>query len=455
VAVSSARRDEQLYLQAHFDPLTGAPNRLLFKDRLQLEIARSQREGQIFALLFIDLDHFKGVNDSFGHSMGDLVLREAAARISRCVRASDTVSRLGGDEFTVMLTNLHHPQEAWLISEAIIASLSKEFQIGKQQCFLSASIGIASYPADGAGPEELLKSADTAMYRAKAGGRAQVVFFEERMNEEAVARLTLDNDLRVAIERNELVMHYQPQVDLASGDIVAAEALVRWKHPTRGLISPLRFIPLAEESGYIERLGQWAMEQSCAQMARWRESGLDIEHVAVNVSPRQFRKRDLVVFIQRCIAQEGLPAKCLEIEITEGLLLDRGEAVEGMLRELAAAGHGIALDDFGTGFSSMSYLKRFPVSTIKIDRVFVEGLGAEGDSEAIIAAIIAMSHALGKKVIAEGVETDAQAAVLRRLGCDRIQGFVVSAALAAEDFTGFFHARRAAPQAAREKAFQL
>ena len=444
VAVSSARRDEQLYVQAHFDPLTGAPNRLLFQDRLNLEIARSLREGQVFALLFIDLDHFKGVNDSFGHSMGDMVLREAAARITKCVRASDTVSRLGGDEFTVMLTNLHGPQEAWLIGEAIIASLSKEFQVGEQQCFLSASIGIASYPADGSTAEALLKSADTAMYRAKAGGRAQVVFFEERMNAEAVARLTLDNDLRMAIERNELVMHYQPQVDLATGAVRGAEALVRWRHPTRGLISPVRFIPLAEESGFIERLGQWAMQQACTEMKRWRELGLPVEHVAVNVSPRQFRKRDLVEFVGRCIAELGLPAQCLEIEITEGLLLDRGEAVEGLLRELAQAGHGVALDDFGTGFSSMSYLKRFPVTTIKIDRAFVEGLGTDDDSEAIVAAIVAMSHALGKKVIAEGVETEAQMAVLRRLGCDRIQGFVICAALSGEDFSDFVEARSAA-----------
>lgn len=437
VAVSSARRDEQLYLQAHFDPLTGAPNRLLFRDRLGLEIARSRREGQVFAILFIDLDHFKGVNDTFGHSMGDLVLREAAARIGSCVRASDTVSRLGGDEFTVMLTNLSHAQEAWLIAESVIDALSQEFSIGGRQCFLSASIGISSYPTDGATAEELLKCADTAMYRAKAGGRAQAVFFEERMNAEAVARLTLDTDLRAAIERGELVMHYQPQVDLATGMVCAAEALVRWRHPTRGLIPPARFIRLAEESGFIERLGKWALETSCAQMAAWRAAGLSLEHVAVNVSPRQFRKRDFVEIVGRSVVDAGLPASCLEIEITEGLLLESGASVEAMLQALARAGHGIALDDFGTGFSSMSYLKRFPVTTIKIDRAFVEGLGLEDDSEAIVAAIIAMSHALGKKVIAEGVETLEQAAVLRRLGCDRIQGFVICAALAAEDFASF------------------
>ena len=434
VAVSSAWRDERLYVQAHFDALTGMPNRLLFKDRLGREIIRSEREKLQFALLFVDLDHFKNVNDSFGHSMGDDVLREAARRISRCVREADTVARLGGDEFTVLLTSIHHPQEALLLAETIVAALSREFAIGGQQCFLSASVGIASYPADAASTEELLKSADTAMYRAKAAGRAQVVFFEERMNAEAVARLTLDRDLRQAIERGEMVLHYQPQVDLETGAICGAEALVRWNHPVHGLISPARFIPLAEESGFIENVGQWTLKEACAQMRDWRRAGLPIGRVSVNVSPRQFRKRATLDFIAQCVAESQLPSSCLELEITEGLLMDHGEAVEGILRELAAAGHEIALDDFGTGFSSMSYLKRFPVNTIKIDRVFIDGLDRSHDSEAIVAAIIAMSHALGKTVTAEGVETAEQVAVLRRLGCDRIQGFLVARGLPAAQF---------------------
>jgi diguanylate cyclase (GGDEF)-like protein len=362
VAMSSAWRDEQLYLQAHFDPLTGLPNRLLFKDRLDREVVRSEREGLHFALLFVDLDHFKNVNDSFGHSLGDHVLREAARRIVRCVRESDTVARLGGDEFTVMLTNIANPQEAFRIAEQIVASLSREFGIGDQQCFLSASVGISSYPADGNSAEELLKSADTAMYRAKAAGRSQAVFFEETMNAETVARLKLDRDLRVAIERGELVLHYQPQMDLDTGAITGAEALVRWNHPTHGLISPARFIPLAEESGFIEQVGQWTLEEACRQMQAWRLSGLHIDTVSVNVSPRQFRKRTLPEFIKRCVAERNLTPSCLELEITEGLLLDHGDNVEDILRELSDAGHGIALDDFGTGFSSMSYLKRFPVT---------------------------------------------------------------------------------------------
>ena len=433
VAVSSAQRDEQLYMQAHFDPLTGLANRLLIKDRIDREIARGERGGTGFAVLVIDLDHFKTVNDSFGHTMGDSVLREAGRRISGCIRNTDSAARLGGDEFAVMLTGLANPQEGWLIAETIVAALSREFALGDQHCFLSASAGIASFPGDGATSEELLKSADTAMYRAKASGRAQAVFFEARMNQETLARVTLDRDVRLAVERGELVMHYQPQIDLATGAIRGAEALVRWHHATEGLISPLRFIPLAEESGFIEQLGQWTLRETCTQIRRWRDEGIVIDHVAVNVSPRQFRRR-LVDHVRSCVADSGIAPSALEIEITEGLLLDAAEAVETMLRELASMGHAIALDDFGTGFSSMAYLKRYPVSTIKIDRVFVEGLGRGPDSEAIVAAIIAMSHALGKKVVAEGVETAEQLAILRKLRCDEVQGFLFSPAVPASRF---------------------
>jgi diguanylate cyclase (GGDEF)-like protein len=441
VAVSSAWRDEQLYVQAHFDGLTGSPNRLLFKDRLDLEIARSRREGLHFALLFVDLDHFKTVNDSYGHSQGDLVLREAATRIARCVRGSDTVGRQGGDEFTVLLTNLHHPQEAWLIAESIVGTLSRPFLVGEEHCFLSASVGIASFPQDGESAEVLLKCADTAMYRAKAAGRGQTVFFEERMNAEAMARLSLDRDLRLAIERGEMSLHYQPQVDLRSGAVSGAEALIRWTHPEKGPISPARFIPLAEESGYIDQIGSWTLREACAQMRRWRDGGLPLRRVSVNVSPRQFRKSRLVEAVRSSAESTGLPAECLEIEITEGMLLDRGEAVQSMLQQLAEAGHAIALDDFGTGFSSMSYLQRLPVEAIKIDRVFVEGLGRSRDSDAIVAAIIALSHAMGKRVIAEGAETAEQVARLRELGCNDVQGFHFARPLPAPEFEAWVRGR--------------
>ena len=441
VAVSSAWRDEQLYLQAHYDTLTGLPNRLLFKDRLGQEMVRCQREQGRFAVLFIDLDRFKSVNDTFGHSSGDKVLQEAARRITECVRGSDTVSRLGGDEFTVLLTHIQRPQDAGRVAEQMVQVLSHKFDLGDQHSFLGASVGIATFPEDGASAEELLKNADTAMYRAKSGGRSQAVYFEEGMNTEAVARLMLDRDLRLAIERGELVLHYQPQLDLRTGAIRSAEALLRWQHPGRGLIAPNRFIPLAEESGFIEQIGQWVICEACSQMKAWQTDGLPLGQVAVNVSPRQFRKSGLVGFIRDCVAQTGVSPTCLEIEITEGLLVDHATVVEGMLGELAAMGIGIALDDFGTGFSSMAYLKRFPVDTIKIDRTFIEGLGRSADSEVIVTAVIAMSHALGKIVIAEGVETGEQLALLRKLGCDEIQGYYLSPALPAAQFAAFVRSR--------------
>ncbi len=443
VAVSSAWRDEKLYQQAHYDPLTRLPNRMLFQDRLEREVARGQREKNRFALLFIDLDHFKNVNDSFGHTLGDEVLREAGRRIQHCVRETDTVGRLGGDEFTVLATRLNHPQEAWQIAETIVSALSQEFRLGDQHCFLSASVGIASYPDDATSAEGLLTSADTAMYRAKAGGRAQAVFFEEKMNREAVARMTLDRDLRTAIDRNELTLHYQPQIDLRSGAIRSAEALIRWQHPVHGLVSPLRFIPLAEESGFIEHIGRWTLRQACKQMSEWRAQGVTLESVAVNVSPRQFRRRTLVDYIRTVVEEAGLPPSCIEIEITEGILMEREGPVEEMLRELASSGYRIALDDFGTGFSSMSYLKRLPVNTIKIDRAFVDGMQEAADSEAIVTAMVAMSHALGKTVIAEGVETAGQEAILRRLGCDEAQGFLYSPPLEAVAFAALVRAWQA------------
>jgi diguanylate cyclase (GGDEF)-like protein len=443
VAVSSAWRDEQIYQRTHFDPLTGAPNRLLFTDRVGVEITRGSREGTPFGVLVVNLDRFKGVNESFGHAVGDIVLREAHARVLGCIRAEDTLARLGSDEFAVLLANLVHPQEAFVLSQAILTQMAREFRAGEHHLFLGASIGIASFPADGASAGDLLKSADTAMHRAKEGGRSQAVFFEERMNAEVVAALTLDRDLRGALDRGELHVHYQPQLDLASGRVVAAEALLRWFHPTRGSISPARFIPLAEESGFIEPLGEWIFEQVCTQLAAWRSEGLAIEHVAVNVSPRQLRRRDFAETVAACARKHEIPASALQIEITEGLLLDRSPAVEQVLRELDEAGYSLALDDFGTGFSSMAYLERLPVDTLKIDQTFVRNLALGKDSRAIVTAIIAMAGALGKAVVAEGVETETQAQILRVLGCDRIQGFLLSPAV---DAAAFSRIAREAPK---------
>jgi diguanylate cyclase (GGDEF)-like protein len=442
VAVSSAWRDEQLYRQAHFDFLTGLPNRLLLRDRLTQEITRCQREALSFAVLFVDLDNFKAVNDTLGHTFGDSVLKEAAQRISLCLRESDTVSRLGGDEFNVLLTQVQHPQDAGRIAEHIIESLSEAFSTDGQNTFVSASIGIALYPHDGKSAEDLIKNSDTAMFRAKASGRAQAVFFEEDMNAIAVARVTLDRELRRAIDRGQFRLVYQPLADLRTGAICGAEALLRWDHPELGSVSPVQFIQIAEESAYIEHIGRWVMHEACRQMKRWQTEGIALGHLAVNVSARQFRKAGLVDLVKECTQFAGISPSSIEVEITETVLIDHGLDVERILQELVALGVTIALDDFGTGFSSMSYLKRFPVHTVKIDRVFVKDLPADTDSEAIVTAIIAMAHALGKSVTAEGVETDEQWSLLRKLNCDRVQGYRFSRPLPPGEFAQFVTARK-------------
>ncbi len=444
VAISSAWRDEQLYQQAHYDALTGLPNRLLLKDRVNREVARCERAGGIFALLFIDLDHFKNANDTLGHSFGDRVLKETADRILRCVRASDTVSRLGGDEFVVILSQPQRPQDASTVGEYIVRELSEAFLIDDQSCFLSASIGIASFPRDGASAETLIRNADTAMYRAKAGGRAQVVNFEEAMNAKTVERVSLDRELRRAIERGELELHYQPQFNLATGGIEGAEALLRWRHPVFGMVPPVQFIPIAEEFGYVEHIGEWIFREACTQLKAWQAQGLSVKRLAINVAARQFRTDKLVSIVRECASLAGVPPSLLEVEITESVLIDPRGVAERVLRELAEMGVEVSLDDFGTGFSSMAYLKRFPVHKIKIDRAFVEGLGRDKDSQAIVASIIAMTRALGKIVVAEGVETAEQLAILRKLRCDQAQGFHFSYPLSAAQFAEFLKDHRKA-----------
>jgi len=441
VAMSSAWRDEQLYQQAHYDPLTGLPNRLALMDRLTQEIARCQRESGGLAVLFVDLDHFKNVNDTQGHTSGDRVLKEAASRISRCIRDSDTVSRHGGDEFTAILGKVRSPRDAGRIAEDIVRVLSEPFVIDGQTSFLSASVGIAVYPQDGNSAEALIKNADTAMYRAKSNGRARSEYFKESMNLEAVERVTLDREMREAIERGEFELHYQPQMDLRSGEIVCAEALLRWRHPRLGLVSPSRFIPIAEEFGCIEQIGRWLLREACAQLRAWQTDGLRLSRLAVNISAIQFRKRDLVEYIGECLQQAGIRPESLDLEITESVLMDRWGDVERMLHDLAAMDVSISLDDFGTGFSSLAYLKRFPFRKVKIDRGFINGLGRDSDSEAIVTAIVAMSHALGKVVVAEGAETDEQMSILRKLGCDAVQGYHVSKPLPEAEFAAFVKAR--------------
>ena len=452
VAISSAWRDAQLYAQAHFDVLTGLPNRLLFSDRLSQHIVRSRRDGTGFALLFIDLDHFKNVNDTQGHSRGDVVLTEAGRRLVACGRASDTVARLGGDEFGILLTDLTRPREVNRVVQQMLSSLARPYVLDGQQSYLGASIGVAIFPSDGVSAEDLLRKADTAMYRAKANGRAQAVFFEERMNREAYERVALDRELRLALDRNELELHYQPQLDIATGRIVGAEALIRWHHPTRGLLLPDRFIPIAEESDLIDDIGRWVIRQVCRQDREFREQGIALKRLAANASPRELHHSDFVAFLRRTMKEHGTQPSSLEIEVTESLLVQRVAEVRSVLDQIKAAGLTIALDDFGVGFASMASLRDFPFDIIKIDKSFVAGLPDCTNSVAIVTATIAISRALGKKVIAEGVECEAHLAMLRKLGCDYAQGYHIAKPMQPAAFVAYMRAndRHTAPQTVDE-----
>jgi len=436
LAVASVWRDEELYQQAHFDPLTGLPNRLLFGDRLQREIAHGKRESRTTAVLFVDLDHFKSVNDSQGHNAGDQLLCEAARRIVAAVREIDTVSRHGGDEFTVLLADIHEQRDALRVGDAIVSALSAPFSIDGQDSFLSASVGIAIHPVDGATAEELLKNADTAMYRAKTAGRAQAMFFEERMNVETIARLAIDRELRHAMVHGEFELYFQPQVFLDSNRVLAAEALLRWHHPQRGLLAPGEFMEVAEESGQISAIGRWVIERACDQITSWRRAGLELDRIAVNVSGRQLRDADFVEHIQRHVVAKGL-ASSIEFEITETAMMERLDLVADKLKALADAGCRITLDDFGTGYSSLGYLKKLPVHLVKIDRAFIFDIDKSAESLLFVESIIAMAHAMGKIVVAEGVESDAQVRLLRDLECDIVQGYHFSKPLSSADLLVF------------------
>jgi diguanylate cyclase (GGDEF)-like protein len=445
VAFAAAAKDEQLYYQAHYDSLTGLPNRLYFKDQLGHAVAQAHRDRQRFAVLFIDIDQFKRVNDSLGHAAGDEVLREAAQRLRGCVRDADIVARLAGDEFTMILTDLKTSRDPQVVAEHVMAAMATPFVTSGHEHFLNASVGIAVYPADGANAEELLRNADTAMYRAKESGRGRAVYFEEAMNAAAVARVRSERDLHHAIQRGEFLLHYQPQLDLQTGRISGAEALLRWRHPERGLVSPDQFIQLAEDTGLIEPLGDWVLREACAQLCRWQSEGIALPRIAVNVSVRQFRQKGFIDKVARIIGESGVPASAVEIEITESLLLDAASTVEAMLADLKAVGVRLALDDFGTGYSSLAYLKRFPVDIVKIDRAFVKDLPADEGSMAITEAIIGMAHALRKQVVAEGVATADQLRVMRRLHCDFIQGYHLSIPLDAPGFAALMRQREGYP----------
>jgi diguanylate cyclase (GGDEF)-like protein len=446
VALSNARMVEQVRVLAYYDSLTGLLNRPSYKDRLAHALADAKRERRLVAAFFIDLDNFGRINDTLGHELGDQLLRHVGERLRACCACADEesehtlgagcpeVARLGGDEFTVLLAGIVNPADAVALARRILSTLAPPIPLGTHELFITASIGIAIYPGDGEDVETLLTHADTAMYEAKSQGGNGYQVFSRAMNATAMQRLTLENDLRRALEREELVLHYQPIVRADNGRITAAEALVRWQHPSLGLLLPAEFISIAEENGLIVPLGEWVLRTACAQNRAWQDAGFSPIRVAVNLSSRQIRQGTLATTVRSALDAAGLEPRWLGLELTESVLMDRQHEAVAALHRLRALGVQLSIDDFGTGYSSLSYLKHFPVDALKIDRTFVRDLIAVPDDAAITAAVIAMAHALELKVVAEGVETQEHLAFLRGQGCDEVQGHLVGRAVPAERF---------------------
>jgi diguanylate cyclase (GGDEF)-like protein/PAS domain S-box-containing protein len=418
---------------AYRDALTGLPNRTLLQDRLAKALASARRRKEKVALLFLDLDRFKIINDSLGHSFGDLLLQQVADRLQSRARDQDTVARVGGDEFLIVLTSVKDVPDAAVAAERIMDAMTAEFVVQGNSFTVSCSLGLSIFPEHGADAETLIKNADAAMYCAKDSGRNNFQFFTEDMNAEVVERLTLENSLRLALDKEELFLQYQPQMDIATGRITGLEALLRWRHPQLGLVPPDRFIRIAENSGLIMPIGEWVLSTACAQARKWQDAGLLAVPVAVNVSAIQFRQEGFHELIRRVLHETGLAPQYLELELTESLLLTNADVTFSVLQELKAMGLKLAIDDFGTGYSSLSYLKQFRVSKLKIDRSFIRDVAVDPDDAVITTAIISMAKSLNLKVIAEGVENEAQMSFLRAHQCDEIQGYYFSQPLSAED----------------------
>lgn len=426
--------EERIYRQAHFDSLTGLPNRLLFNDRLKQSIARVKRYKQMIGVLFLDLDRFKQVNDTLGHSVGDALLQKVAKRLESTVREGDTVSRFGGDEFAIVLVDLDQVEDIIRIASKILNIFLSPIQLEGHELYITSSIGISICPNDGKDSEALLQNADTAMYRAKEQGRNLYQFFLPEMNLRVTERLSLETAMRQMLNENQLLLHYQPLVDLQSGQIVGMEALARWKHPEWGLVSPARFIPLAEETGLIVPIGERVLRMACAQIKCWHNMGFTALHGAVNISARQFERNDLLQTVENALTESQLLASFLDIELTESILQST-ESTVATIRKLRTRGVEVSVDDFGTGYASLSYLKRFSVNTLKIDRSFIQDIATDSDDRIIVKTIITLAHNLRLKVIAEGVETNEQLDFLRAHECDQIQGYIFSPPLPPEEAT--------------------
>jgi diguanylate cyclase (GGDEF)-like protein/PAS domain S-box-containing protein len=429
------RTEERLNYLAHYDALTGLPNRALLQDRLQRAMIEADRIDRLVAVMFLDLDRFKIINDTLGHDMGDALLESVAERLSGCVRHGDTISRLGGDEFTVVLSNVAHVDDVARLAQKIIDSFIPPFNINGRELFISTSIGITLYPFDDNNIDSLLRNADAAMYHAKEVGRNTFQFYTAELNRRAARRLQMETALRHALERDELRLDYQPQIDLKTGRITGMEALLRWRHPEMGLIPPLDFIQLAEETGLIVPIGEWVLRAACSQTRVWHDAGFSGLQIAVNLSGRQFQHRNLAKSVKKILRETGLDPRCLDLELTESILMHNTETTLATMNELNALGVMFSMDDFGTGYSSLSYLKRFPIDALKIDQSFVRDIPRDSDDAAIAQAIIAMAHSLGIQVIAEGVETAKQIAFLRAHKCDGMQGYYFSKPIPVDKMT--------------------
>ena len=431
--IARKQAESNLTFFANHDALTSLPNRFMFNQRLTQALARAQRQDKMVAVLFIDLDRFKVINDTLGHDAGDRLLIELAAQLHGCLRENDTVARQGGDEFVVLIEDINDPNQVTGVAQKILETIAEVHVLGGQEFHITASIGISVFPDEGADVQTLLKNADIAMYRAKEQGKNNFQFYSAEMNQHTFERLALETSLRRAIEREEFLLHYQPKVDLRSGRITGVEALVRWRHPDLGMVSPAQFIPLAEETGLIGPIGDWVLRTACAEARRWIGKGTSEISVAVNLSARQFAREDLAQSITSVLQESDLEPRFLEIEITESTVMHNANRAAGILQQLKEMGIRVAIDDFGTGYSSLGYLKRFPIDSVKIDRSFIQDIPNDRDDVAITCAVIAMAHSLRLKVIAEGVETEEQYQFLRDHDCDEMQGYFFSAPIDAAE----------------------
>jgi diguanylate cyclase (GGDEF)-like protein len=436
----------QITHSAEHDFLTGLPNRMLLNDRIGQAIAMAQRDLMPVAVLFLDLDGFKHVNDSLGHPIGDKLLQSIAKRLVDCVRASDTVSRQGGDEFVVLLSQAEHQEDAATIASRLLRAVAQSHAIGQHDLHITTSIGVSVYPDDGADAETLIKNADTAMYQAKENGRQSFQFFKPAMNARAVERQSIEESLRRALERREFALHYQPKISLTTGAITGVEALIRWTHPARGLIAPAQFIPIAEDSGLILPIGNWALRQACTQARAWVDAGLPAVSMAVNVSAVEFRDEGFLDGLSVILSETGLNPNSLELELTETVLMKRVDATATILRILRQRGIRVAVDDFGTGYSSLSYLRKFPIDALKIDQSFVRQITTGGDDVAIVSAVINMARSLKLRVIAEGVETREELEFLQAHRCDEAQGYYFARPMPAGQLASMLRLGMSMPQ---------